>query len=300
LEKRERRLENPRVLGSGLEMGEMMGALTGSQKAEFDSQGYVILPRLVAEKAVGDLMSAIAKTFRKHEPAESLKGSSPWKADDFHRRMIRFRQEKPEWFGALYDTIQTSSALYSLIHTAAMQSAAAELLSQSPEDLCATGHMVRMDPPHDTRNVLKWHQESFYYSQNISGKHGLVCWIPLQDVGKEHGNVWFCPGSHRAGRLETESLGKKDYISSEQFTVSQETIDKYKPVQITAKAGDVVFFHMDLLHRSGENVSGRIRFTAGVRFHCMLKDDFLPGRLIYKPNEMVEKHRAAKLNGGAS
>jgi len=80
-------------------------------------------------------------------------------------------------------------------------------------------------------------------------------------------------------------LEKKNYGVSEQYKIPDECVDKYDPISITADAGDVIFFHMDLFHRSGINATGQIRFAAGVRFHQMLTEDFLPGRLIYKPNE---------------
>ena len=45
------------------------------------------------------------------------------------------------------------------------------------------------------------------------------------------------------------------------------------------KPGDVLFFHMLLLHKSGFNTSEQIRFTAANRINVSLSEDFRPYRL---------------------
>ncbi len=161
------------------------------------------------------------------------------------------------------------------------------LLGDSVAGFTSTGPMVRMDPPKDPRNSLDWHQEASYYKQNLVPAHSIVMWTPLHDVAVEHGPVVVCPGSHLPGLVEVPSTGKETYTASEQYRVPEERVREYEPFHVVARAGDVLFFHMCLFHRSGSNVSTRLRFVSGVRFHRMLTADFIPGRLIYKPNENV-------------
>jgi ectoine hydroxylase-related dioxygenase (phytanoyl-CoA dioxygenase family) len=209
--------------------------------------------------------------------------------------MRAVRRTNGENFGTLYDSMQTSAALYALVSEAALLSAAGLLLGKDPTELSATGHMLRMDSRDSKRNQLAWHQESSYYRQNINGDRGIVCWIPMFDITLEHGPVVVCPGSHKAGNVGAGSSGKGDYGTSEQYEISADIVDQYERRAVLVRGGDALLFHMDLFHRSGDNESEEIRFAAGVRFHTMTADDFLPGRMQYVPNPRAQERRKAQL-----
>ena len=115
----------------------------------------------------------------------------------------------------------------------------------------------------------------------------------MQPLAKEHGPLMVCQGSHKLGKLSIQTSGKKNYETSEQFLVPQEYVDRFQEADVVAEPGSVVFFHFDLFHRSGYNVSRVIRFSATVRFHRALAEDFLPGRLIYHFNESLKARRQA-------
>ena len=132
-------------------------------------------------------------------------------------------------------------------------------------------------------------RESSYYTQNLCSDHGLVAWIPLQTLSHEHGPICVCPQSHAVGKLQNDPSGKGEYGESQQYIVPAEHIARYKTTPVLAQPGDAVLFHMDLFHKSGHNASHEIRFTAGVRYHSMLTDDFVPGRLRYVENPAVRK-----------
>jgi ectoine hydroxylase-related dioxygenase (phytanoyl-CoA dioxygenase family) len=68
-------------------------------------------------------------------------------------------------------------------------------------------------------------------------------------------------------------------------------VQRFQEVDVAAEPGSVVFFHFDLFHRSGYNVSDRIRFAATARLHRALAEDYLPGRMIFHPNESVKARR---------
>ena len=51
----------------------------------------------------------------------------------------------------------------------------------------ASGFMLRLDVPHDKRNILDWHQDGNYYNQTAPNFNALVCWVPLVDVNLNNG-----------------------------------------------------------------------------------------------------------------
>ena len=142
--------------------------------------------------------------------------------------------------------------------------------------------MLRLDVPNDRRNALVWHQDNAHYPQNESGDHGLVALAPMVDVGAHNGMIVVLPGSHTDGDVEHVNPGQETGQSL-QLGVPQEFVERYEEYPLTARPGDVVLCHMDLVHRSGDNRSDAIRFTSGARYHRALVDDFLPGRFLYQP-----------------
>jgi len=176
----------------------------------FQEQGYIHLKNILDKSWIDKLYRSLVKVFGKLHPEyeQELGQQQPWVAPAFHERLINFRQELPHLFGELYDTMQTSLSLQQLVQEKHICQKAAELIQEKDDGLCTTGHMLRMDLPNDTRNLLHWHQESSYYPQNKKG-HGLVAWIPMMHITPQHGSIMICPGSHKHGNVPIASSGKK-------------------------------------------------------------------------------------------
>ena len=60
--------------------------------------------------------------------------------------------------------------------------------------------------------------------------------------------------------------------------------------------GDAYLFDMNTFHRSGRNVSDRIRFSALMRFHRVFADDYVPHRWVETYNQHVLKAVEAKFS----
>ncbi|MGZ6987182.1 MAG: phytanoyl-CoA dioxygenase family protein [Ilumatobacteraceae bacterium] len=265
---------------------------------DYREQGYAVAKGVIPRALLDDVYRATAKVlarFAPHSPADLAK-ATPWIDPRFHASLSELRQRDPRLFGAFYDTMQVSLVVKRLPSAPIVLEIVERLLGEELVGLAATGHMLRMDPPHDARNSLDWHQESSYYQQNVSSSHGTVVWIPLHDMVESLGPVTFCRGSHLRGRLSIESSGKDDYETSEQFRIPVDEIAKFEPWSSVCEAGDAVFFHMDVFHRSGRNVSNRFRFSGGARFHRVAVEDFVPGRLVYQPNELIRQQLSERWN----
>ncbi len=266
----------------------------------YHEAGYVILRGIVKPDLIRTLYEATVRLLHKHSAVQITWSdeAAPWSDRAFHEAMMDLRQRAPEWFGALYDSAQTSVALQRVGCDGFLTRAAATLLGEDPSGLSTTGYMLRMDAPGDNRNRLEWHQESSYYRQNACSDHAIVAWMPMQNLSIDHGPIEVCPGSHRAGRIEVASSGKKDYRTSQQYEVPDDLVARHDVVPVLAQAGDAVLFHMDLFHRSGRNTSGEFRFTAATRYHRMLTEDFVPGRLQYLENRMIADRVGATVTAG--
>ena len=152
------------------------------------------------------------------------------------------------------------------------------LLNTNKESLAYSGKMLRMDPPRDTRNSLGWHQDQAYFKLNSRAENAIVAWIPLQDITAEMQGIAYCPGSHKNGLVSSKKLNSDKQNSSEQNLIQNCQLESYKKAHLSIRRGDVAFFNMNLIHKSGENKTNRVRFTAGLRFHNMNCSDFRNGR----------------------
>ena len=92
----------------------------------------------------------------------------------------------------------------------------------------------------------KLHQDSSYFQHKYDGPVAALCYAVDTDAQK--GALYVVPGSHRLGVL--------DHVD----TVSHLGLDEDEwswrdAVQITGRAGDAIFFHVDTIHGSQENHS---------------------------------------------
>jgi hypothetical protein len=225
--------------------------------------------------------AAVAAHARKYRPSEvAFTGTRPWESPAFDATLIRLRAEEPRTFGRIYDTLQTAAPIVAAALGERVADMAAAVLGDDVSSLAAGGVLFRMDVPGDTRNRLDWHQERSYYPQNEDGANGAVAWIALRDVDETGGTIMVCPGSHREGFIRVVRT-EGDAQVSQQFRVPDDALTRHPAAAVPVKAGDGVFFHMNLFHASGTNRSDRVRFTLGARFHRATAHDFRPGRFQY-------------------
>ena len=263
---------------------------------DYNKNGYAILRNIVPPPRIDALLENIYKLYRKYSTDYELDGSEdPWKSEMFHKKLIEFRKKDPKLFGAIYDSLKTSLTLTQLVSDDVIVDNVAKFLSVEPSDVSISEPMCRLDVPNDKRNTLEWHQERSFFPQNRDGLHSLVCWIPLTSVTEEMGAIHISPESHAGGLITPAQNEKKSELSTRQISVPEEHVKKYEDLVVSVDAGDVVFFNMLLYHRSGINISDKVRFAVQSRFHTATADDFIPFELVnyYNPDikqKLIEKN----------
>lgn len=117
-------------------------------------------------------------------------------------------------------------------------------------DLMAMQSMLFLKPPGQSGQAF--HQDSFY----IKTRPDTLCgaWIAIDDCDAENGCMEFIPGSHLEPIYQDVGLPENDVDFNGRLTEIKD-VDTRSQVLATAKAGDVVFFHGHLMHRSRQNRS---------------------------------------------
>jgi len=257
----------------------------------YTKNGFAIVKNIVPAQRINSLLENIFNLFCKYSTdCQELKNmEKPWNTELFHKKLIEFRQKDPESFGAIYDSLKTSLTLTQLTTDNKVVDFVAKFLKIKPSDLSISEPMCRLDVPNDKRNTLDWHQERSFFPQNRNGLNGLVCWIPLTDITEEMGPIHISPRSHAEGQLKLSNKTKKNTSYTTQIPVPEEFVSKYEDLAVHVNAGDAVFFNMLLFHRSGQNISNKIRLATQGRFHTSTADDFIPFDLINYYNPFVKQ-----------
>ncbi len=107
--------------------------------------------------------------------------------------------------------------------------------------------------PKGYRQPVGWHQDMAYWKGD---GNKVSVWISLDDVDKDTGAMQFVPGTHKTLIDETE-------VQNEVFsiTLKDKYIDKSKSIVAETSRGDMVLFHSTVIHGSGQNETGKDRYT---------------------------------------
>jgi hypothetical protein len=246
----------------------------------YQKNNYLILKKFLSKKNHNSLKSLFINNLSKYLGSACL-DVSKFSFQDImvHKRLIEFRKKNPKMFGEMYDTLNLSAVLKSIFYSSVFLKKFAEILQTKIENIYLNGFMFRLDPPHDTRNSLDWHQDAPYYQMSYPLYNSGVCWVALTNNSVKNGTLVFAPSPNPIFIKKVNSL-KKDNFSSEQYRIALTNNEKKKIKNLNTNSRDAAFFHMNIKHKSGINISNKIRMTIGCRFHDMRKS-FNVGKEIY-------------------
>jgi phytanoyl-CoA hydroxylase len=121
-------------------------------------------------------------------------------------------------------------------------------------------HSKLMQKEPKVGGAWEWHQDYGYWYKNefLFPEQMMSVMIAITDANKENGCLQVIEGTHKMGRIEHGFAG-------EQVGASQHYVDlalKTMPlVYVELKAGDALFFHSNILHRSEANTSEHSRWS---------------------------------------
>lgn len=126
-----------------------------------------------------------------------------------------------------------------------------------------TRPLTRVDFPKDQKySFFDVHQDFPY---NKHSKNSIVVWIPLQNSSDKNGCLQVCPGTH---------IKKRIYPTKKRSKLIKNT-KKFNFLQTNVKLGEALIFSEFLVHRSGKNISNKIRFSIQFRFTDLLSKEYM-------------------------
>jgi phytanoyl-CoA hydroxylase len=106
----------------------------------------------------------------------------------------------------------------------------------------------------------EWHQDYGYWYKNefLLPDQMMSVMVAITDANQENGCLQVIKGSHKMGRVEHGFAGEQVGASQHYVDLALKTMDQ---VFVELKAGDVLFFHSNILHRSEANLSDKPRWS---------------------------------------
>lgn len=106
----------------------------------------------------------------------------------------------------------------------------------------------------------EWHQDYGYWYKNefLLPDQMMSVMVAITDANRENGCLQVIRGSHKMGRVEHGFSGEQVGASQRYVDLALKTMEL---VYVELKAGDVLFFHSNILHRSEANLSDKPRWS---------------------------------------
>jgi ectoine hydroxylase-related dioxygenase (phytanoyl-CoA dioxygenase family) len=128
-----------------------------------------------------------------------------------------------------------------------------------PGEVCHFHSKVMQKQP-KVGGAWEWHQDYGYWYKNgfLYPEAMISVMLALTDANKENGCLQVLKGTHKMQRFEHNFIGEQQGADSD-FVKEAEKVSEL--VYCELKAGDVLFFHPNLLHRSEANLSEYPRWS---------------------------------------
>jgi phytanoyl-CoA hydroxylase len=106
----------------------------------------------------------------------------------------------------------------------------------------------------------EWHQDYGYWYKNefLLPDQMMSVMVAITEANQENGCLQVIKGSHKMGRVEHGFSGEQVGASQRYVDLALKTMEL---IYVELEAGDVLFFHSNLLHRSEANLSNQPRWS---------------------------------------
>lgn len=164
-------------------------------------------------------------------------------------------------FVAVFDLIHMTPEIYKLASRNNILKIYKSLGIKFPH--YGTRPITRIDLPNDKiHSFFDAHQD---YPYNKHSKNSFVVWIPFLNVGFKEGCLEVSPRSHRLMKVFEQKKNSRLI----------KNVKKFNFLKIRVNLGEALVFSEFLVHRSGLNISKKIRFSLQLRVTDLLSKEYM-------------------------
>tara|TARA_B100000676_G_C18085459_1_gene854657 strand:+ start:1211 stop:2116 length:906 start_codon:yes stop_codon:yes gene_type:complete len=250
-------------------------------RAAFDRFGIIHIRSALSEKNLEYFLRLTSKALKSALKIHRIAFTSDENDIDALYNKLFFNPAVTDYWKFVPKTLAKNSLVYHrLLCEPGILEVTEALIGHDHFQLNWDQNLLRVDRPNEGFAAFEWHQDHPYI---LLSETAISVWAPLTDVTQEMGPLKFVPGSHhgqfhpvivRNGDAEAlenynNKTSKHRYIELANSSVLAKEFER-DAVQIPMKAGDALFFHSHLVHRSGQNDSDRSRWVFVARYGDLL------------------------------
>ena len=214
--------------------------LSPQQVADYHRDGYLIVPQFLTTEEVSKLYSIAVEdeAIRKHS----------FDLNDQTGKKTKLAL----WYAPGNDA-------YGLLTKSRRMIDSVSQLLEGEAPICHF-HSKLMQKEPRVGGAWEWHQDYGYWYKNefLYPDQMLSVMIAITDANRQNGCLQVIKGSHKMGRIEHGFSGEQVGASQHYVDLALKTMEL---VYVEIKAGDALFFHSNLLHRSEANLSDNSRWS---------------------------------------
>ncbi|CCH00394.1 Phytanoyl-CoA dioxygenase domain-containing protein 1 [Fibrella aestuarina BUZ 2] len=220
-------------------------ALTPEQIKHFNEDGYLIIKGFLNADEVEKLYTVAIEDSAVSQHAINVNDSSGKRS-----KLSLWYKPGNDVFGLLTRSQQLVDSVDKLLDRNA---------DGSQAGVCHF-HSKLMQKEPRVGGAWEWHQDYGYWYKNefLLPDQMMSVMVAITDANQENGCLQVIKGSHKMGRVEHGFAGEQVGASQRYVDLALKTMEL---VYVELKAGDVLFFHSNILHRSEANLSDKARWS---------------------------------------
>jgi ectoine hydroxylase-related dioxygenase (phytanoyl-CoA dioxygenase family) len=218
----------------------MARTISDKEAADFRRDGYVIVPGFFSKAEIDKLYGIAIGDQVMQEHAVDLNDQTGKKT------------KLTLWFNPGEDVYSMVLRSHRMVYSVAK-------LLDSDSPVCHF-HTKLMQKEPKVGGAWEWHQDYGYWYKNqfLYPDQLVSVMIALTEANKGNGCLQVIKGSHKLGRVNHGFAGEQ--VGAD-MTMVQHALETMEQVYVEIKAGDALFFHSNILHRSEANLSDRPRWS---------------------------------------
>jgi len=167
----------------------------------------------------------------------------------------------------IFDRLNASPSLYKFLCSKGIEDLVKKLFNTKKSIFMNNFKLLVQNPGNEERTNFPWHQDSHYNTLGESADKSIVIWVSLIDIDSETGPVVFKKGSNALGIVDKISMKRPSGHNI--FTVNEKHIDvaAFEDTAPKINAGDLLLIDMNVIHKSGTNLTNKTKFTMTSRCH---------------------------------
>ena len=166
-------------------------------------------------------------------------------------------------------------------------------------------HSKLMQKEPKVGGAWEWHQDYGYWYKNefLLPDQMMSVMIAITDANKKNGCLQVIKGSQKMGRIEHGFAGEQVGASQHYVDLALKTMEL---IYVEINAGDALFFHSNLLHRSEANLSDSARWSLisvynrseNIPYNEPSKSSTVPLEAV--PDEALMEWKTEEISSGAN